>query len=105
MNYVYDVLANFKYPFIDFYEWNNDDKILNIKKIPFIKVTSETLNILKYHKFKINIDNVRNLVKVYNKKKMYNGIIYTDGREAIAFNFDNKGICIGKSSIMLLPYS
>ena len=50
MNYVYDVLVNFKYPFIDFYEWNNDDKILNIKKIPFIKVTSETLNILKYHK-------------------------------------------------------
>jgi len=102
MNYIYDVLVNFKYPLIEFYDWNIDDDILNIKRIPLYKISSEDLNILKYHKFKLNITNIKGITKVFNdRKKNYNSIIYTDGNEAIAFNFDDKGVCISKSDLLL----
>nr|MBP3258694.1 hypothetical protein [Bacilli bacterium] len=102
MNYIYDVLVNFKYPLIEFYDWNIDDDILNIKRIPLSKISSEDLNILKYHKFKLNITAIKGITKVFNdRKKNYNSIIYTDGNEAIAFNFDDKGVCISKSDLLL----
>ena len=101
MNYIYDILVNFKYPFMDFYEWDNDDNIENVKRIPFYKIKSDVLNILKYNKFKINIDSIKGLTKLFNNKKTYNALVYTDGDEAIAFKFDNKGICIGKSSLLI----
>ena len=103
MNYVYDILVNFKYPFLEFYDWNSDDDILNIKRIPISKISSKDLNILKYSKFKLkNISNIKGLTKVFNdRKKNYNSIIYTDGKEAIAFNFDDKGICSSKSDLLL----
>lgn len=101
MNYIYDVLLNFKYPFIEFFDWNNDDDIINVKRIPLSKINSKDLNVLKYHKFKIDISNIKGITKLFNSKNNYNSIIYTDGFEAIAFKFDNKGICIGKSDLLL----
>lgn len=101
MNYIYDVLLNFKYPFLEFFDWNNDDNIINVKRIPLSKINSKDLNVLKYHKFKIDISNIKGITKLFNSKNNYNSIIYTDGFEAIAFKFDNKGICIGKSDLLL----
>ena len=101
MNYIYDVLLNFKYPFIEFFDWNNDDDIINVKRIPLSKINSKDLNVLKYHKFKIDISDIKGITKLFNSKNNYNSIIYTDGFEAIAFKFDNKGICIGKSDLLL----
>jgi len=101
MNYIYDILVNFKYPFIDFYEWDSNDDIENIKRVPFYKIKSDILSILKYNKFKIDIDDIRGLTKLFNSKKTYNSLVYTDGDEAIVFKFDNDGVCIGKSSLLI----
>lgn len=102
MNYIYDVLVNFKYPLIEFYDWDMDDDILNIKRIPLSKICSKDLNILKYHKFKIDISDIIGLTKIFNdRKKNYTSIIYTDGNEALVFNFNDKGICISKSDLLL----
>ncbi len=32
MEYVYDIVLNFRDKYYDFYEWNKKDKIINIKK-------------------------------------------------------------------------
>ena len=102
MNYIYDILVNFKYPLIEFYDWNIDDDILNIKRIPLSKISSKDLNVLKYHKFKIDISDIKGLTKIFNdRKKSYTSIIYTDGNEALVFNFNDKGICISKSDLLL----
>ncbi|MBR1377087.1 MAG: hypothetical protein IJ565_04685 [Bacilli bacterium] len=103
MNYVYDILVNFKYPLLDFYEWNPNDNIENIKRIPFYKVSTKDLNIFKYNKIKIkDMNPIKNGTKLFNnKKKVYNSSIYTDGNEAIVLNFDDNGICIGKSSLLI----
>ena len=103
MNYIYDVLVNFKYPFLEFYDWNSDDDIINIKRIPLFKISSKNLNVLKYHKFKLkNINNIKGVTKVFNdRKNNYNATIYTDGKDVVAFKFDDNGICIAKSDLLL----
>ena len=102
MNFIYDILVNFKYPLVDFYEWNEKDDIVNIKRIPIYKINTLDLGKLKYHKFKIDdVEVLKNNTKIFNNKKNYTSTIYTDGIEAIAFNFDINGICIGKSSLLL----
>ena len=35
MNYIYDILLNFKNKLYDFYDWNINDDITHIRKIPF----------------------------------------------------------------------
>ena len=101
MNYIYDILVNFKYPLIDFYDWNSDDDIENIKRIPFYKIKSDVLNEFKYNKFKIDITSIKGLTKLFNSKKTYNSLVYTDSNEAIVFKFNEDGICIGKSMLMI----
>ena len=44
MKDIYDVLLNFKKIAYEFYEWNNDDDIIHVKKMPIIKVDENTLN-------------------------------------------------------------
>lgn len=101
MNYVYDVLANFTYPLIDFYEWDSNDYIENFKKIPLFKVKHNVLLDFKYYKFKIHdIEKIKDEGKLFNKKAC-NAAIYTDGMEALIFKFNKDGVCIGKSSILL----
>lgn len=103
MNYIYDIMVNFKYPLYDFYDWNKNDNIENIKRIPLYKVGYSDLDIFKYNKVKLlNIDMIKKNTKIFNnKKKTYNAIVLTDGKEAYAFNFDDNGICCAKSSILL----
>ena len=44
MQYYYDVLGNFSEYILKFYEWESDDDIVNIKKIPFIKISKEDMH-------------------------------------------------------------
>ena len=48
MNYIYDVLANFNDCFYDFYDWNDSDNIIHIKKLPILKVSIDFFNKIKY---------------------------------------------------------
>ena len=48
MDYYYDVLLNFQDNYYMFYEWDEDDTIEYVKKIPLIHVDSKTiLNMIK----------------------------------------------------------
>ena len=55
MNYAYEVMTNFKNNLIDFFEWNNSDKIIMIKKIPIIKI--ETIDFKKLFSNNFSIKN------------------------------------------------
>ena len=37
MKYIYDIVLNFNEEFFEFYDWNLNDEITHIKKIPIIK--------------------------------------------------------------------
>jgi len=49
MEFIYDILLNFQEEYCDFYEWQINDKVLNIKKIPLYKIGNKDYLILKYH--------------------------------------------------------
>ena len=54
MNYIYDILLNFNNIPYDIFEWNKDDKILHIRKIPLIKLSTFDLSNLVNKKVKID---------------------------------------------------
>ena len=85
MNYIYDVLLNFNEKYYDFYEW--DEHIIHIKKIPFIKISDEQMNIIYNNKVKINNINLNTF------------IIYCS-EFVMAIKLNKKGIVIERSSLL-----
>ena len=106
MNYIYDVLLNFSSELYDFYEWNKDDLITHIKKIPVVKVKKNILNDFKNNKVKIDdifLSKYRNKTEKFLKKnvtKIEDCIIFTDGFEALAILF-KKNISLFYSKLLL----
>ncbi len=43
MSYIYDILLNFNDCLYDFYDWNKNDNISHIKKIPILKISTKKL--------------------------------------------------------------
>ena len=41
MNYLYDILLNFNLRLYETYEWERNDQITHIRKIPFFKINVE----------------------------------------------------------------
>ena len=73
MSYIYDILLNFNTKYYDFFEWNKNDEITHIKKIPIFKTTSEDflkikLNTVKFSENLLNL--IENKTEIF-KKKLY----------------------------------
>lgn len=106
MSYVYDILANFNSCFFDFYDWNLDDDIVHIKKLPIIKVDSSFLHSVKYGDVRVSSDL---LDKIYRRSDFFkvskNKYSYVcclcDGCEAFIVRFDSKGGVVGRSSMLI----
>ena len=99
---IYDILLNFNKKIINFYEWEENDNIKYVKKIPLIKINTALLNSIIHDE--IEIDNkfllqIENKIEFYDeeKKEYKNSTILSDGHKAIAYSFINKEI----SSLLL----
>lgn len=104
MKYVYDILLNFsnKKNIYDFYDWNNDDEIINIKKCPVYKVNSNTFIDFLNNRIKIDLNLFKNINKINylkNSKINYISIICTSNK-ALGIGIDSKGIVIYKSFLL-----
>lgn len=95
MNYIYDILLNFNNIPYDVFEWNRNDKILHIRKIPLVKLNTKDLSNLINKKVKIDEEF---LVKIYNRTELYNkktidyAFLGTDGKMVIAFKIEQNKI-------------
>ncbi len=95
MVYVYDIVLNLNDELLEFFEWEDSDKIKYIKKVPLVK-TDDTFiyNLIKNNiKLEDNfIDSIKNKTVYYdNKEKNYPIIIFANGDLAIALLIkDNK---------------
>ena len=106
MRYIYDILANFNDIFFEFYEWNDDDNIIHIKKLPIIKVDVDFFHSVKYSNVFVDSSLIE---KIYRKtdffsvsKEKYSYVCcLCDGREAIIVNFGSNGCILGRSSMLL----
>ena len=68
MNYIYDIFLNYnKIPY-EIFEWNKEDKIIHVRKIPFLLLETNDLYNLINKKVKISMDF---LSKIYNKTEIF----------------------------------
>lgn len=97
MNYIYDVFINLNKEAYDFYDWNVNDDIIHIRKIPVFKVSNKVIYDLKNSIINVEKDF---LIKVYNKTEVFHHssvrridycLILTDGIEAFAVKFKYSG--------------
>ena len=105
MNYIYDIYLNLNETLYDFFDWNKNDKLLHVKKIPIIKVNEETLKDLLSNEIYIN---EKLLLNIYNKTEIWNinskinyCALFSDNNTILAIEFNNKGKSIKKSFLFV----
>ena len=93
MNYIYDLILNYNDNFYEFYDWNINDQIYEIRKIPIFKITTEELNEIKYNNICFDNDFIN---KIKNKTEYFVGrtiklmtaFLLTDGFNIISLKID-----------------
>ena len=104
MNYIYDIVLNFNKEYYDFFQWNKKDSIINIKKIPLFIVNNDIFNSMKYDLVSVNslfIDSIKDKTYTYNKQKIGNSCLLSNGKQVIGVLFNDKGELIKRSSLLL----
>ena len=98
MNYIYDILINFKEEVYDFFDWNYSDEIEHIRKIPVIRVDSKSFYDIKHNYVKMDDDiliKIKDRTEVFDNRKvkvLKYALLLTNGTEVIGFNLDENGI-------------
>lgn len=106
MNYIYDVVLNFQNEYYDFYEWNKNDNIYHMRKIPIIKVSDKCFLEIKNNITKLDEETFKRLsikaerFKLNTIAKLKNTIILSTRQNAMAIKFDKNGIIKFKSSLL-----
>ena len=95
MNYIYDIILNFNDNLIDFYDWNNNDNIVDVKRIPIVCVNSKTYCDLITSSFKLDdnfINKIKNKCEIYmgRKSNRVTAFLLTDMNNITAFKITNK---------------
>ncbi len=104
MDYYYDVLLNFQESYSMFYEWDSEDVIEYVKKIPLFHVDAKVIIDLICKKIKIEkefLNNIENKTKLKGNNILKYACIFSDGKNSIALEFNEEGITLNKSSLIL----
>ena len=105
MNYISDIVLNFfeLEKTVDFFEWNSNDNIIVIGKIPLFRVSSTVMNDLL--KSRVSVSN-EFLESILNKTYTDNSFIkysalFTDLVSVIALKFNEDGLVLEKSNLLI----
>lgn len=86
MNYNYNIKVNLKDELINFYEWENKDKITILKKVPIFKINDKSYEEIINKKIKIEQD-------FLNKISLSNNIcIFCNDIDTVCIKFNNDGL-------------
>ena len=107
MTYIYDVLLNYTDDarIAEFFEWESNDTLEHIKRIPLVKISSKQLNELLNYNIKVDksfLDKIKGITIMYKKtKNLEYTLLVSDLNKVIAIEFDKNGEIIGRSSLLL----
>ena len=104
MNFIYDIVLNFNKDFYNFFEWNKNDNIINVKKIPIFLIDNDTFTSMKYDNVIVSkefIDLIKDKTYTYTRSKLGISCLISNNKEVIAVLFNDNGNLIKRSSIML----
>ena len=98
MNYIYDILLNFHETLYDFYDWNPSDNIINVRKIPLLKISSNQLKDIKENIVHFDDELYK---RIENRTELFAGkdikyieycCLFSDGSEVIAILIKNNNL-------------
>ena len=108
MIYIYDILLNFSDAILyEFYEWNTNDHIDNMKRIKLAKISKKDFDL--FLNYKIKIDSAF-LLKIFKTCEVYLNkgievldycVLFSDGVRVLAMEFNKNGISECKSKLLL----
>ena len=104
MDYYYDILLNFQEGYCMFYEWDENDAIDYIKKIPIYHVSSKIYNDFYMSKIKVSegfLKEIENKTKLKQNGSLKYACIISDGKNSLGLEFNDKGLLQNKSSLIL----
>lgn len=108
MNYYYDILLNWnEEKAYEFYEWNDTDYLEYIKKIPLFKIKHKDFLELSTSQIKISAEFLKSIEDrtVLSSKNVVNKIhyacLFTDGKNVLALEFNDKGVSTYRSKLMV----
>ena len=107
MNFIYDILLNYNDLLYDFFDWNMNDKITHIRKIPLFKVSADIFSKVKNNKVKLdmnfleNIYNKTEIFKNHKVEKLEYAFLISDGLDTFSVVLDKNGNSIKYSSLLL----
>lgn len=106
MKNIYDILVNFKKIPYEFYDWNKEDDVKHVKKMPSIKVSDSTLYDIFYNDAVVSknfLDQIKDKTEIFFgrtiKKVKYACVIYNDD-VALSILLNDNGEIIGKSKLL-----
>ena len=104
MNYVYDIYLNFNNIAYDFFEWEKNDKIIHIKKIPIFKIDTSIFKLIIYNKVKFDtlfLKKIFNKTELFKNDKIEYALLICDENNIIGLLLNKNGICIRKSFLLI----
>jgi len=108
MSYIYDIFLNFNKEIIDFYDWNSDDIVYHIRKVPIFKISTENIYDFYCNKVKLEsgfLELIENKTEVFMDRELIRipfCSLFTDGNTVLALKLDDRGIACEKS-VLLIP--
>ena len=103
MNYYYDIVLNFQEKNYMFYEWEEEDSIDIIKKIPIFQVNIKTFKDLINNEINVDLEflkSIENKTELKNKTLKY-VVLFVSKNGAIALEFNNEGQSIYRSFLQV----
>ena len=103
MNYYYDIVLNFQEDNYMFYEWEEEDNIDIIKKIPIFQINLKTFKDLTNNEIKVDtefLDIINNKTELKNKTLKYVAL-FVSKNGAIALEFNEIGQSIYRSFLQV----
>jgi len=104
MHYYYDVLANLDVCLWEFYEWEQTDNIVPIKKVPFVRVSEQDMKNFMGYQISFDEEWVQKYLDktfVKNQKEHLNCILFSSTKNSILFEVSSDGTVITRSKLLI----
>lgn len=107
MNYIYDILLNFNRQLYDFFEWDMNDNIVHVRKIPLYKIDTKKLLTIRDNRIKFEeefLEKVKNKTEIFTNRDvefLEYAFLLTDGSSVLALKCNQNGESIGKSMLLV----
>ena len=106
MIYIYDIILNWtdNDKVYEFFEWEQNDDVEHIKKIPLFKIGKDVFDEIIKYDFVVEknfLDKIYNFTQTYTADKINYACLFTDGARVLAIEFDDEGTTNYRSRLFI----